>query len=993
MCFFDRANHYPSFYWVTVIILFSGILSLSQAATARDTDFPQMSSSSCASGVRNLAFVVDNSTSLSSSKQIAMQRYMSDFLSSIKSNGDSFNVAVVPFHIKDDNGNWIDNSHDLDLSLRMSQLSRYTLFGNARFGVDEDPTIVDPILAKLNPDDTSATFSIGRRTGSSTLPSAFQAAQLLLSSRQGQGSVSSVPGVDHIIILGDGDSYACGGTCFSRYPEHRAWATNYVRSRRNNNWSCTLNLYKNESGRVEGQWTVMQDCAREVFRTLWEFDGIKIHAISYDGAESTLWWLHQHTIDGGSGFYAHGKLNNSGFYLGSDPSAKALDSVVASLEPVEIETIFQFTFAGLQPTVSQQDPTGHSKYVYLPLFTPMNTARWSGNLKKYQLNDDFTLVDNHGNAVIDTETGLIKEGSVSLWSSTADGSDVGSGGAAMQIPNYASRGAFTEINGTRVELHESTAGITLESLNLHPEVSGLDQTAAALKRVNVLQWARGVIPSSEPEQARQELGALIHTTPVVVSYDSSVTDQSKDVVYFGSTEGFLHAVNAKTGQEIFRFLPTELLSSLAALYDNADSPYPIMGLDGPLTVWSNDVNADGIIGGEGGADDHVYLYAAMRRGGRSIFAFDVTDPTSPNLIWSKSGSLPGDPYEKLGQTWSKPTLSKFRTGPQSSDIKTVLLMGGGYDADQDTATAKQADDIGNAVFMIDAETGDLLWDTTTGVPASGSNGLQLAEMQYSIPADPTVIDINSDGFFDQMYVADVGGQVFRFDVVTDQFSGASIINGGRIASFAGDGLSEARRFFNKPDVSLIHTTDGKDTRIAVAIGSGSRFDPLNTEIQERFYVFFQNEVSGIPASYRTITEIDLSDSPEKGWFMSLDTGEKVLSPSLTLNNTVFFTTFYYSESSGSTQTENACTTTISGESRLRSTNVYNGELAVDYTNDGKINTSDAYKKLKSIGIPPSPSIFLMGDGAGLLVGAERPLSSTSKKLKQKGWQDLSWTAN
>jgi len=74
-----------------------------------------------------------------------------------------------------------------------------------------------------------------------------------------------------------------------------------------------------------------------------------------------------------------------------------------------------------------------------------------------------------------------------------------------------------------------------------------------------------------------------------------------------------------------------------------------------------------------------YLYVGMRRGGKNYYSFDITSKTSPSLKFRIEGGM-GD-FAKLGQTWSKPTVTKIRLG---STEKTVLIFGGGYDEDQDS---------------------------------------------------------------------------------------------------------------------------------------------------------------------------------------------------------------------------------------------------------------------------------------------------------------------
>ena len=67
--------------------------------------------------------------------------------------------------------------------------------------------------------------------------------------------------------------------------------------------------------------------------------------------------------------------------------------------------------------------------------------------------------------------------------------------------------------------------------------------------------------------------------------------------------------------------------------------------------------------------------------------------------------------------------------------------------------------------MIDLVSGNLLW--YAGNTARGAN-LNLSEMNNSIPSRITVVDIDGNKFADRMYVGDMGGRVWRFDIWNGQ---------------------------------------------------------------------------------------------------------------------------------------------------------------------------------------------------------------------------------
>src|SRR5690606_2914555 len=110
-----------------------------------------------------------------------------------------------------------------------------------------------------------------------------------------------------------------------------------------------------------------------------------------------------------------------------------------------------------------------------------------------------------------------------------------------------------------------------------------------------------------------------------------------------------------------------------------------------------------------GSTEKVYLYAGMRRGGRALYAFDVTDPARPEFMWKAAPSAGMD----LGQTWSEARVAKIK-----GHANPVIVMGAGYDAAAEDADPPAAPTMGNAVLVLDAVDGTLLkqFPTTRPVP-------------------------------------------------------------------------------------------------------------------------------------------------------------------------------------------------------------------------------------------------------------------------------------
>jgi type IV pilus assembly protein PilY1 len=631
--------------------------------------------------------------------------------------------------------------------------------------------------------------------------------------------------------------------------------------------------------------------------------------------------------------------------------------------------------------------------LYFALFRPERFPAWSGNVKRYRLTGSPPIItDANGDPAVDSKTGFFATGTTSFWTAAADAPDgekVEKGGAASKLT--LTRDIFTytgtvapsneNLTAARNLLNESNTQITKTMLGN----SGMTDAY----RTELLQWSRGVDVLDENENgdttdARRWMGDPLHSTPVAVNYGG--TDANPDITLFVATnEGFLHAIHTSDGSETFAFIPPELLPNMDILFnDNGANSHPY-GLDGPLTVWANDVNNDGVLEDSTGTTEpgeSAYLYVGMRRGGKNYYSLDVTDRTSPKLKWEIKGGT-GD-FATLAQTWSKMNLAQIKS---NGSARKVLLFGGGYDVNQDTETAG-TDSEGNAIYMVDADTGARLWWASN---TSSAADLESSDMNYGIPASVMTGDVNADGYTDIMFAVDMGGQVWRFDF--DNSGTNTIITGGVVARLDDVSASGRRRLYNKPDVSLLKVNGS--LKYAVAIGSGYRAHPLSTTTQDRFYMLYLDNVFSPQSTYTPITENDLVDvtsnlSPDlssaSGWRMDLQTGEKVLANSLTVDGKVFFTTY-----KPDANLVNSCAPS-QGVGRLYAVSAYNAAPVQNLDGSGTLDNlalTDRYKTLTRGGIQPEPRlVFTDDDHPVLVVGPEKIDDlNLSNPLKRTSWTD------
>jgi type IV pilus assembly protein PilY1 len=611
----------------------------------------------------------------------------------------------------------------------------------------------------------------------------------------------------------------------------------------------------------------------------------------------------------------------------------------------------------ISPTVSVNsfNRTQNLNDLFVSLFKPTDSFHWPGNLKKYRLNPgDATIVDATGTAAVDPATGFFKDSARSLWSAKVDGNDVTSGGAANLIPPSGSRVVVTNLGNkslTDPSNRVAASNSAITDAMLGTGAPGDPTRSDVLSFINNVDVAdvNGDHSTTDP---RDQMGDPLHSAPTTVIYGPTTDDA---VVYFATNDGFLHAIDAKTGIEKWAFIPKEFLGTQVLELLDRTAATKNYAIDGSLRVQMK-ANNDGTIDP---ASEKVFLYFGLRRGGDSYYALDVTRPDSPQLMWHLDHTnLPG-----VGQTWSTPVPTRMLiNGSGQSASNFVLVLGGGYEPDQDDVTAS-TDATGNSIYVVDSETGALLWQGTKTGGTKSFNATGKA-MDYSIPAEVKVVDFDGDGYADRMYAADMGGQVWRFDIANGQ-SAANLITGGVIAQLGAASLTPpapagaTRRFYYSPDVALVANKDFNF--IHVGIGSGWRAHPLSLANQDRFYAI--RDYNGVnqltQAAYDAITPykdsdlVDITDNVkakvpqgQPGWQLQLRDGgwigEKVLAESRTFNNQVMFTTFRPSQNATSCEPQ-------AGTNRLYIVSLFDGSPVNNLdgsVDNGPLTATDRFTEFK-----------------------------------------------
>ncbi len=736
-----------------------------------------------------------------------------------------------------------------------------------------------------------------------------------------------------------------------------------------------------------------------------------------------------------------GTETNSGYFqAGSDVE---LETALNKIRDRILDTNSVFASVSLPVSVSVRGT--YLNQVYLGMFRPdaLSKPNWVGNLKQYQLGVDKSttpptvfLADAQNAAVENAKTGFVNPDVTSIWTTASsfwdatnypgsqgrggvsdapDGDLVEKGGAAQFLrttfkSSQASRQVYTCTGTTCV------AGSQLKNTPFSTANSDIVATTLGLQstanKEPVINWVRGgntlvddpavANPSSAPTYNIRGFvhGDVLHSRPAVINYSRTADDV---VVFYGSNDGMLHAVKGGPAgsNELWSFIPSEHFPKFARMYNHdpaisSTSPKPYF-VDGSATVYTYSSKNDGIIDASRG--DKAYLFLTMRRGGRFIYALDVSDPNTPKLLWKHSNADSG--FEELGQTWSDLRVGKVRAFPDDP----VLIFGLGYDPDANDPVVQKQATMGRGVMVLDAARGIVRWQAGPSA-VTGDKGLNVPGMAYAMPANMAIIDSNRDGYIDRIYAADTGANIWRINISD---ADPTKWKAGLLAALGGTG-SDARKFLFAPDVvpPPVGTNPAYDTLL---IGSGDREHPFDTSIQNRYYMIKDYHelnamrstpiVEGAPGSdtgtdgklYDATANLVQQGTPEQitqanaaltaasGWYIMLQPGEKAVSGSTTLSGTVMFGT-----NTPKAASSNSCTGDL-GIARIYQLNYLNGAATANLNSKTiGLTSDDRFQERAGGGYPPTPvpvSVRIGNDDYNVAISGTQVISPPGPKLGRR----------
>jgi type IV pilus assembly protein PilY1 len=669
------------------------------------------------------------------------------------------------------------------------------------------------------------------------------------------------------------------------------------------------------------------------------------------------------------------------------------------------------------------------------------------------LNGALKLEDADSNAAINNITGFITECARSFWTPTIPdaywsfrpqgGCNVPTGSATINQNSNFPDGNVVEKGAQGYMLRSSTKRIvktcspifascnsTVGLTAFNTANTAITQTllgaSSSTEVTTLINWARGLDTDGEntnpitpttilPQMRPSAHGDVVHSRPVAINYGTLTAPNV--VVFYGGNDGIFRAINGNPvsstipgskpaaaypsypcgnsatnavtpGCELWAFMPPEFYGNIKRIHDdttqisypNITSPTALpkpYGIDGAITAYKDST--------------HTWVYAAMRRGGRALYAFDASDPTNITLKW-KVGCPSNFPttgvvddtncatgFSGIGQTWSSAT-TLFAPG-YGSGASPMIIMGGGYDTCEDaTPNTCTSSSKGRGIYVLDADTGALLNSPIT-LPTD-----------RSVIADVVIVPDSTTGLAMYAYAVDLGGNIYRIVIGANTPANWTITKVASLGCDTNTTCSNNRKFMFAPDIVL------DNGAYDLLLGSGDREKPLlaNGSVNNYFFMVKDKPTDSTWLSAEsgncggavlclnslvaitTSTPSSATLAAKKGWYLALNANEQVVTSAITIFGVVTFSTHQPTPPQAGVCTSN-----------LGTARVYNVSY-VDAAGESSTTVNGVQQRFdplpSNIGLPPSPVAGMVtldgGQTVPFCIGCSKtsPLESSEPQI-------------
>lgn len=660
----------------------------------------------------------------------------------------------------------------------------------------------------------------------------------------------------------------------------------------------------------------------------------------------------------------HAAFNSDGGFI----SAETPEEVTSALENALIE-IGNRTGTAASASFSTTTLTADSA-VFLAQFDGSNN-QWTGDLKSY-------LLDNEG----ELATSATWSAATQLETKTANNRNIFTSNESKGVPFLWDELTESQQNDLRINPDGSSS------------TDNDDQKAKARlaflrgERINEVDTDGTQTGTYSFRKREKLLGDIIHSTPVFVgepelfwpnadpfptgtgSYKNFKTGSAKTrtgIVYAGANDGMLHGFYTSDGEEAFAYIPKNIFSTETdeGLHYLTDTTYKHRYyIDMPLTI--SDVYMSV---GDQAKKWRTVLIGGGRKGGRGLFALEVTDPSKFNQSTTNAENLVLWEFdqtddEDLGFTFSKPSIARMNNG------RWAAIFGNGYNSSGDGTASL-------FIVFLDGGSGGQ-WEQgadkdyikiTTEV---GSNTLTNCDDCNGL-STPQPVDLNSDKVVDRIYAGDLKGNMWAFDVSSTNAENWEVAykTSSPKPVFTAKHNNIPQPITLKPILVKHPEGLGGSPDVLIFFGTGQYLvqdDPADQALQSFYGVWDNGDHSLTPNDlveqtflfhsdeFRVLTDEEVDYSTKHGWVINLSLapgGERaIVDPDLRGDLLSFNTWIPDASPCGS-----------GGKGFLMFVNQINGgnprEPTFDSNNDGSVNSDDKVT-VNSETYPPSGQAFNLG---------------------------------
>ncbi len=257
-------------------------------------------------------------------------------------------------------------------------------------------------------------------------------------------------------------------------------------------------------------------------------------------------------------------------------------------------------------------------------------------------------------------------------------------------------------------------------------------------------------------------------------------------LYVGANDGMLHAFDEDLNER-WAFVPPSVLPNLRDMLgvfsttNGRGKSNSVFNVDGPIIVKDIYIHAT--------KEWKTVLVGGLGYGGKSYYVLDITDPDDPQHMftisnndtnktvnyWAADGTKSSYPYlsapehinyQKLGDTWSRPSIMLLPYQSTDGKIKQrwTMVFGGGYGGGASSG-------FGPYVFVLDFEPDTTLSPNTAGgkiISAKAITPDPSSDIPNGVTADMSVITSDNTSMADYYggiaYFTDLQGQLWKYNL-------------------------------------------------------------------------------------------------------------------------------------------------------------------------------------------------------------------------------------